>query len=559
MKETKLFRAIMLLSVVLIRPDLRAASPTSTEALARRIPSPTGQACTSFCLANGDHCLFGTNLDHQIDAGLLFVNKRHVLKSGWSPSTSGEYARWISRYGSLTFVFAGYQLAWAGMNEAGLMISTMALDGTENPAPDERPPLTSPFWIQYQLDNHSTVAQVLASESQVRIADYSDHYLVCDRTGDCATIEFLDGVLVYHTAETLPVKALTNSTYEESVSAWREGVQSKVTVHSLEAGGPLARAGIKEGDRLVAVEGLELSTHKLMEEFFDQILPAHEPGDKMEFTIHPQAAPGTVTVAVELGAQFTEEGQEVASLGSLDLLWLNHSLVRFAIAADRLQVFEPASSEEAVSYAFATLDAVSLEITAWSIVMDPEDLRISFHTNKNPQIRTVDLGALDFSCHTPVTMLDIHAGGSGDISDDLVVYSHQASLDHTLNFVEQFEGLDLPPFLADVLLVGLEGSRCLADQTGVEEEAGRLLEDRQPLLPPPVAWAGLAILRRLWPVWIALVLLSLAFVIWDLAKRPGVSGGRWLAWVLGVALVGPFGLLAYLLARRVRRTGSATP
>jgi penicillin V acylase-like amidase (Ntn superfamily) len=555
--KTKLLCGIILLSVVLIRPDLSAASPTSTDATARRFPAATDQACTSFCLNNGDHCVFGANQDNLIAAGLLFVNKRHVLKTAWDPSTSGEYARWISKYGSVTFVHAGYQLAWAGMNEAGLMISTMALGVTENPAPDERPPLSSSFWVQYQLDNHSTVDEVLASESEVRIADTVDHYLVCDRTGDCATIEFLEGELVYHRGETLPAKALTNSTYQELVSVWREGrVRSGVTVHSLDYDGPLARAGIQVGDLIVAVDGIQLSVDQSLEEFFYQLLSTHEPGEEVEFTINPQAAQSTVTVAVELGARITEEGEEVASLGMLGLS-SNTSLVRFAAAADRLQAFEPASSEEAVSYAFATLDAVAQAATAWSVVLDPANLRVYFRTSENPLIRFVDLGVLDFSCHTPVMMLDVHADVSGDISDSLVVYSREVSLDHTLNFVEQYELLDLPPLLADALLGGLESFPCVAGEADAVEEAGLLLKDGMPLLPPRVKWVGLTVLRRLWPVWIPLTLLSLAFVIYRLARRPGLSWGRRLAWVLVVTAVGPFGLLVYLLAHRKRRMEKA--
>ncbi|NIV31091.1 MAG: hypothetical protein GWN58_16835, partial [Anaerolineae bacterium] len=87
---------------------------------------------------------------------------------------------------------AGIQLAWAGMNEAGLAISTMWLGETRSPAPDERPPLASPLWIQYQLDTCATVEEVMANDARVRIADAVDHYLVCDRSGACAAVEFLE-------------------------------------------------------------------------------------------------------------------------------------------------------------------------------------------------------------------------------------------------------------------------------------------------------------------------------------------------------------------------------
>jgi penicillin V acylase-like amidase (Ntn superfamily) len=552
--KMKLFYGIILLSLVLIRIELSTASSTSTDATSPPVPAVTDQACTSFCLDNGDHCLFGANQDNLIDAGLLFVNKRHVLKTAWDPSTSGDYARWISKYGSLTFVHAGYQLAWAGMNEAGLMISTMALGGTENPAPDERPPISSSFWVQYQLDNHSTVDEVLTSDSAVRITDTVDHYLVCDRTGDCATIEFLDGEIVYHRGETLPVKALTNSIYQELVNAWGEGsVRSGVIVHSLDPDGPLAKAGIMEGDLIVAVDGIELSEDQSLEEFFHQLLSTHAPGDEVTFTINPQAAPVTETVRVELEARITEEDEEVATMGRLGLS-SNSSLVRFATAADRLQAFEPADSEEAVSYAFTTLDTVAQAATAWSIVMDPVNLRIYFHTNENPLIRFVDFGTLDFSCHTPVMMLDVHADGSGDISEGLVTYSHEVSLNHTLNFFEQYEGIDLPSPFVEALLGGLERFLCVADEADAVAEAGYLLEDDKSLLSPRVQWVGLMALRWRWPVWVLLTLLSLIFLIWHTARRSRLSWGRRLAWVLVVILFGPFGLLVYLLTQMKRRS-----
>jgi choloylglycine hydrolase len=350
--SNKLLGTTLPLAVLLIGCSQPAASPTSAPY----------RACTSFCLDTGDGCVFGANQDNSIDAGLLFVNKRRVVKSGWEPSTTGEYARWTSKYGSVTIAFAGYQMAWAGMNEAGLMISTMALDKTENPAADARPPLASPFWAQYQLDNHSTIDEVIASDSRVRIADTVDHYLVCDRKGNCATIEFLGGKMVYHTGDSLPVKALTNSTYEESVKAWQEG--------------------------------------------------------------------------------------EGALRGS--------SLRRFAQAADRVKSFEPTTAESAVDYAFDTLAAVAFENNAWRIVFDPVNLRVHFRTNRNPQRRYVEFSKLDFSGRTPVMMLDVHANLSGDVSDDLVVYSHEVSLKHTIDFFEKYERVDYPPALLDALLQRVE-------------------------------------------------------------------------------------------------------
>jgi hypothetical protein len=181
-----------------------------------------GKPCTSFCLNDNGKLIFGTNFDHdKVHEGLLFVNKRKVSKTGWEASTTGEYAGWISKYGSVTFNLAGYQLVWAGINEEGLVVSTMALSGTQSPPPDKRPPVISSFWLQYLLVNCSTVKEVMASQSKVRVGDNVDHFLVCDAIGNCAAIEFIEGKMVCHTDRTLPVKVLANNPYEESVDIWR--------------------------------------------------------------------------------------------------------------------------------------------------------------------------------------------------------------------------------------------------------------------------------------------------------------------------------------------------
>ena len=112
---------ILLFSLALIGCAPPAMSPASARTNLLPIHSTSQGACTSFCLDNGDHCVFGTNLDNTLEMGLLFASKRNVAKTVWNPNTSGEYARWVSRYGSVTVNFVGYQMAWAGMNEAGLM------------------------------------------------------------------------------------------------------------------------------------------------------------------------------------------------------------------------------------------------------------------------------------------------------------------------------------------------------------------------------------------------------------------------------------------------------
>jgi penicillin V acylase-like amidase (Ntn superfamily) len=182
-----------------------------------------GRSCTSFCLDDNGHMVFGSNYDNDKPEGMVFINKRGISKSGFIPGTTEQIAHWTSKYGSVSFTVVGYQLAWAGMNEKGLVMSTMALPETQNPEADERPALHSPHWMQYMLDNCRSVKEVIAADSQVRIFETVDHYLVADRTGDCAVIEFLDGKMVFHTGQELPAAVLTNSMYSESADFLEKG------------------------------------------------------------------------------------------------------------------------------------------------------------------------------------------------------------------------------------------------------------------------------------------------------------------------------------------------
>ena len=207
-----LLSGCLVLTLLLSSCALPAAAPDPASVGPYAAPA-AGPACTSFCLDHSGYPIHGANLEHQrVDQGLLYVNRRYLAKEGLDPATTGEIARWTSKYGSLTFNLVGYGFPWGGMNEAGLTISTMSLRESQSPAPDERPPLQEPFYAQYLLDNCSTVEEVMASDARIRILEPLSHWLVCDRTGECVTIEFLNGKTVYHAGDKLPAKALTNST-----------------------------------------------------------------------------------------------------------------------------------------------------------------------------------------------------------------------------------------------------------------------------------------------------------------------------------------------------------
>jgi len=176
-----------------------------------------GLTCTAFVIKGTRAVLLGKNLDWPVGDGCVFVNKRGVVKQAFA-QPAGEGLRWTAKYGSVTFNQFGREFPLGGMNEAGLVVEE--LNGPARyPAPDRRPALNEFQWIQYQLDSHATVREVLRSGPKARIsrllADL--HFLVADAKGRRAVVEFVDGRMVAYERGDLPVSVLSNNGYPESI------------------------------------------------------------------------------------------------------------------------------------------------------------------------------------------------------------------------------------------------------------------------------------------------------------------------------------------------------
>ncbi|MFC0773212.1 linear amide C-N hydrolase [Terrimonas alba] len=188
------------------------------------IYSNTVLPCSTFFINYNGKMVFGRNYDWMSDSGMVCTNLRGLSKTS-VPTNNGKTISWISKYGSITFNQYGKEFPTGGMNETGLVVELMWLDGTVYPKPDERPAIGVLQWIQYQLDNHSTIEEVIASDKQVRIAagDVPLHYLIADANGHTASIEFLNGKMEVHTGQSMPQPALTNDTYSTSLSSYSSG------------------------------------------------------------------------------------------------------------------------------------------------------------------------------------------------------------------------------------------------------------------------------------------------------------------------------------------------
>jgi len=314
--------------------------------------------CTTFVLNNNGQPVYGKNNDWAPPIpGFVIVNKRGVAKTSMfiPREPDAKKISWTSQFGSVTFNFFAREMPWEGLNEAGLFISAMGLfTVTEYPQPDSRPAINALQWMQYQLDNFSTIDEVIASNKNVRIQDDNSkgaHYLVSDSRGKCASIEFIKGKLVCHTGWTMPVKVLVGATgtYAQCLAYYRQ---------------------------------------QRLENFFSPIPIPEE---------------------------------------------IRLSFDRFALAADRVKRYRPWRSGSAVDYAFQILQDVEISPTyhsaLWSTVYDSATKRINFRSWNNDQIRSIDLSALDFSCTTPVKVLDISADLSGDVTNSLVDYTKEINLE----------------------------------------------------------------------------------------------------------------------------------
>lgn len=289
--------------------------------------------CTTVCLLEKDRAVVAYNYDFSPSEGLALVNKRGTRKRS---RVASQGASWTGRYGSVTFNQFGRDNPMTGVNEKGLMVSLMWLDGTRYPPADGRPAVGILEWIQYHLDNHASVAEVVAAAATVRPVSRNRvpiHYLFADASGDAAAMEFLDGKMLIHRGQTLPVRALANSTYAESLAAFAA-----------------ARAA--------------------------------------------DASPTT--------------------LSSPD------RFVRAAMLAS--------GDGDPIARGFAILASVATAgYTRWSIVYDLDGGEIHFRTDTNQEIRRLTVARLDFSCQTPVKMLDVTAPGAGDVTGAFVDYSRGAN------------------------------------------------------------------------------------------------------------------------------------
>lgn len=129
-------------------------------------------------------------------------------------------ASWESRYGSVSFNQMGPGMPTAGMNTAGLFISLMWNDAVQFPVAADSDIVNELELIQRVLDQTATVEEAVRLVRDASVQAWSRiHYFIADSTGQTAALLPTVNGLVVRVDEKMPIRALTNSSYDDLMEA----------------------------------------------------------------------------------------------------------------------------------------------------------------------------------------------------------------------------------------------------------------------------------------------------------------------------------------------------
>jgi len=152
----------------------------------------------------GEVHLNGRTMDSVAPLGIILDYNMNIYPRGLQHDGSkynqedvpiANPARWTSKYGSLTIDNVG-----AGVNETGLSVDMLYLDGSAYATPDQTTPCVSFLKVpMYLLDNAATVSECLALLRKVLVVaeKYNGnvpgmHFAIRDASNDAAIIEFVN-------------------------------------------------------------------------------------------------------------------------------------------------------------------------------------------------------------------------------------------------------------------------------------------------------------------------------------------------------------------------------
>lgn len=183
------------------------------------IPQKRVRACTRVVYqGNKDMVITGRTMDWKEDTrSNIWIFPRGMERNG---EVGKDPMRWKSKYGSV--VTSAYDICSTdGMNEKGLVANLLWLAESSYPQWNgEKPALSIAAWVQYMLDNFTTVSEAVSEIEKNTFDVVSDmmpdgtrmatlHLSISDATGDNAIFEYIDGKLNIHHNRSYQV--MTNS------------------------------------------------------------------------------------------------------------------------------------------------------------------------------------------------------------------------------------------------------------------------------------------------------------------------------------------------------------
>jgi choloylglycine hydrolase len=191
-------------------------------------------ACTVFQLQNSDRAIVARGYDYDIDTAYAIINtKGRVKKSLLNVKETVKYLKrtlnWVSKYGSISITQNIQEVAISGMNEMGVTVDYLDLIGTIYPSPKtntENKVISEAQLGQYILDMAKDTNEAIDLLKKLAIEKISVdiHLFICDKSKDCAVVEFLDGKMNVYKNDNLPIKALTNTSYKDSVQNYKNTI-----------------------------------------------------------------------------------------------------------------------------------------------------------------------------------------------------------------------------------------------------------------------------------------------------------------------------------------------
>jgi penicillin V acylase-like amidase (Ntn superfamily) len=133
----------------------------------------------------------------------MLVMPRGITRNGMVDKNS---VTWTSKYGSVVINTFDSPTISDGMNEAGLSAHLLYLHDTQYEKRDSnRPAISNLIWAQYFIDNYKTVSEAVKDTGKFQVVattlkgrTWPIHLVLEDKTGDSATIEYINQKMVIH-------------------------------------------------------------------------------------------------------------------------------------------------------------------------------------------------------------------------------------------------------------------------------------------------------------------------------------------------------------------------